>query len=84
MADNGPGIEEKYFEKIFQLFQTLTPRDEFEATGIGLTIIKKIIEMYDGKIWVQSKVGEGSTFFFTLPRQEMRITNEELQAGIVG
>jgi two-component system cell cycle sensor histidine kinase/response regulator CckA len=82
VADNGPGIEEKYFEKIFQLFQTLAPRDESESTGIGLTIIKKIVEMYGGKIWVQSKVGEGSTFFFTLPRQEIGVTNEELQASI--
>ncbi|MDD5327385.1 MAG: ATP-binding protein [Phycisphaerae bacterium] len=67
VADNGPGIEEKHFEKIFQLFQTLTPRDEFESTGIGLSIIKKIVEMYGGKIWVTSKIGEGCTFFFTLP-----------------
>jgi len=67
VTDNGPGIEEKHFEKIFQLFQTLTPRDEFESTGIGLSIIKKIVEMYGGKIWVTSKVGDGCTFFFTLP-----------------
>jgi signal transduction histidine kinase len=84
VADNGPGIEEKYFEKIFQLFQTLAPRDESESTGIGLTVIKKIVELYNGKIWVKSKVGDGSTFFFTLPKQEIGITNEELQASVVG
>jgi PAS domain S-box-containing protein len=78
VADNGPGIEEKYFEKIFQLFQTLAPRDESESTGVGLTIIKKIVEMYGGKTWVQSKVGSGSTFFFTLPKA-LSVTNNEKQ-----
>ncbi len=70
VSDNGPGIEEKYFERIFQIFQTLSVRDEVESTGIGLSLVKKIIGMYDGRIWVESKVGEGSTFFFTLPKQE--------------
>ncbi len=69
VADNGPGIDEKYFDKIFQIFQTLKARDEFESTGIGLTVIKKIIEMYNGRIWLKSKVGEGTVFFFTLPKK---------------
>ena len=68
VADNGPGIEEKHFERIFKIFQTLSPRDEAESTGVGLTVVKKIIEMYEGSIWVESEVGEGSTFFFTLPK----------------
>lgn len=72
VADNGPGIDEKHFAKIFQIFQTLSPRDEFESTGIGLSVVKKIVEMYGGKIWVESKVGYGSTFFFTLPKGETR------------
>lgn len=67
VTDNGPGIEEKYFEKIFLMFQTLNSRDEIESTGIGLSIVKKIVELYGGKVWVESRVGCGSTFFFTLP-----------------
>lgn len=68
VADNGPGIEEKYFEKIFQIFQTLSPSDTEKSTGLGLTIIKKIILAHGGRVWVESEVGKGSTFFFTLPK----------------
>jgi len=71
IADNGPGIEEKHFEKIFQIFQTLKPRDEVESTGIGLSVVNKIIQMYGGRIWLESEVGSGSTFFFTLPKEEV-------------
>src|SRR5688572_3113693 len=67
VADNGPGIEEEYFQRIFQLFQTLQSRDEYESTGIGLTIVKKIVENFGGKVWVKSELGLGTTFFFTLP-----------------
>ncbi|MGE5445849.1 MAG: PAS domain S-box protein [Ignavibacteriales bacterium] len=81
IADNGPGIEEKHFAKIFQIFQTLSPRDEFESTGIGLSVVKKIIEMYGGKVWVESKVGYGSTFFFTLPMEETKILTFSNAAG---
>jgi signal transduction histidine kinase len=82
IADNGPGIEEQYFEKIFKMFQTLSPRDEFESTGVGLTVVKKIIERCSGKIWVESEVGQGSKFLFTLPKQEEVIKNEKLQANL--
>jgi len=66
-SDNGIGIGEKYFEKIFQIFQTLAPRDKGQTTGVGLAIVKKIIENYGGEIWLESEVGRGTTFYFMLP-----------------
>jgi PAS domain S-box-containing protein len=83
VSDNGPGIEEKYFEKIFQIFQTLARRDDKESTGIGLSIVKKIIEAHSGKVWVESRVGEGSTFYFMVPKNVGAETNEELEAHLV-
>ena len=67
VRDTGIGINVRHFNKIFQLFQTLTPRDQTESTGVGLAIVKKIVERYGGKIWITSEVGNGSTFSFTLP-----------------
>lgn len=69
VSDNGPGIEAQYQEKIFQMFQTLAPRDEHENTGIGLALVKKIITLHGGQVWVESAPGQGSTFWFTLPKQ---------------
>ncbi|GAK57342.1 multi-sensor signal transduction histidine kinase [Candidatus Vecturithrix granuli] len=68
VADNGPGIDRKYYEKICQIFQTLTPRDDYKSEGIGLAIVKKIVELHGRKIWLESTPGKGSSFFFTLPR----------------
>ncbi|MEM9002047.1 MAG: ATP-binding protein [Cyanobacteria bacterium P01_F01_bin.86] len=68
VADTGIGIEERHFQRIFQIFQTLTPPDQADSTGVGLAIVKKIIDLYGGHIWVTSKLGQGSTFLFTLPK----------------
>lgn len=68
VADDGPGIEPVYFEKIFRIFQTLKPKDEAETTGIGLTIVKKIVESQNGKIEVDSELGKGARFSFTWPK----------------
>lgn len=68
VRDNGPGIEEAHFERIFQIFQTLAPRDKVESTGVGLTIVKKIVQLYGGEIWLESEVGHGTTFYFSLPK----------------
>jgi len=78
VADNGPGIEEKYHAKIFQLFQTLAPRDELESTGIGLALVKKIVEGWGGSIWLESVPGQGALFFFTLPKAANGRVNESL------
>jgi len=68
VTDNGPGIAPQYQEKIFQIFQTLQRHDDQESTGVGLTIVKKIVEWYGGEIWVESTVGEGSAFVWTFPK----------------
>lgn len=67
VADDGPGIEPQFHEQIFKLFATLKPRDDVEGSGMGLAIIKKLVERYDGSISVASKIGEGTTFTFTWP-----------------
>jgi signal transduction histidine kinase len=67
VTDNGPGIAPQFHEKIWQIFQTLAPRDEIEGTGIGLSVVRKLAEVRGGRAWVESVAGEGATFYFTWP-----------------
>ena len=69
VSDDGLGIEPQYHDRIFTIFQTLQPRDTIESTGIGLSIVKKIVEGQGGKVRVESKLGEGASFYFTWQKQ---------------
>ncbi|MFC2175879.1 ATP-binding protein, partial [Bacteroidota bacterium] len=70
ISDNGIGIDPKYFDQIFVIFKTLHGRSNYKGTGIGLAHCKKAIELQEGRIWVESKVNEGTSFFFTIPKNQ--------------
>jgi PAS domain S-box-containing protein len=70
VRDNGIGIEPQYAEKVFGIFKCLQPRDRSSGNGMGLAICRKIVSRHEGRIWVESELGKGATFYFTLPRDE--------------
>jgi light-regulated signal transduction histidine kinase (bacteriophytochrome) len=80
VADDGPGIASQYQDRIFGMFQTLAPRDKVEGSGLGLSLVKKMVEHQGGRIWLHSEEGTGTTFFFTWPKNAQSQSGESDQS----
>jgi len=82
IKDNGIGIDKKYHDRIFKIFQRLHTREEYPGTGAGLTICQKIVNNIGGKIWLESKVGRGTTFYFTVPKEDVESEDDDVSQVI--
>lgn len=83
VQDDGPGIPKEYHEKVFKMFQTLRPRDELESSGIGLAIVKKVVERQGGRIFLDSEEGQGTTIRFTWPRHDSLLGTDHAKSAHV-
>ena len=80
VKDNGPGFEEKYYNQVFHLFKTLKSRDQVEGSGMGLAIVKKHINLAGGHIWIESTLGQGTSFYWTWPKEGVQHVPEAQQS----
>lgn len=84
VADNGPGIDKRHHDRVFQIFQRLTMDDDLPGTGLGLTLVKRIVENRGGKVWIKSQPGEGTQMFFRWPHKPRSVSAEPRGGGEAG